>query len=232
MDTAEEVDDDCTRSGCLREANAEHGESKKDTETGARVRFNEEEERLATGGSRFGSQRRKNTVVDRVVEEQDLRGLNKNAEERCEARVVECLYAGSESVRDGLDERCNSEERNQGENGTDDTGREVVDEHFESGANLAGPNCVNLLDEPSTGLHFEDISMLLQVLQRLVDEGNTVLVIEHNLDIIKVSDYIIDVGPEGGKGGGEIVAKGTPEDIVAKDFDRSYTARYLKQELL
>jgi excinuclease ABC subunit A len=89
-----------------------------------------------------------------------------------------------------------------------------------------------ILDEPSTGLHFEDISMLLQVLQRLVEEGNTVLVIEHNLDIIKVADYIIDVGPEGGKGGGEIVAKGTPEEIVAKHLDRSYTARYLKQELL
>jgi excinuclease ABC subunit A len=68
-----------------------------------------------------------------------------------------------------------------------------------------------ILDEPSTGLHFEDIKMLLQVLQRLVDEGNTVLVIEHNLDIVKVADYIIDIGPEGGKGGGNIVCQGSPE---------------------
>jgi excinuclease ABC subunit A len=88
-----------------------------------------------------------------------------------------------------------------------------------------------ILDEPSTGLHFEDIRMLLDVLQRLVDEGNSVLVIEHNLDIIKVADYIVDVGPKGGKGGGVIVAEGTPEKIVKSATDKSFTARYLKHEL-
>jgi excinuclease ABC subunit A len=88
-----------------------------------------------------------------------------------------------------------------------------------------------ILDEPSTGLHFEDIRMLLDVLQRLVDEGNSVLVIEHNLDIIKVADYIVDIGPEGGKGGGVIVAEGTPEKIVKSAAEKSFTARYLKLEL-
>ena len=88
-----------------------------------------------------------------------------------------------------------------------------------------------ILDEPSTGLHFEDIRMLLDVLQRLVDEGNTVLVIEHNLDMVKVADYILDIGPEGGKGGGQLIASGTPEQIVAKSAEKSHTARYLKTEL-
>lgn len=88
-----------------------------------------------------------------------------------------------------------------------------------------------ILDEPSTGLHFEDIKHLLDVLQRLVDEGNTVLVIEHNLDIVKVADYLIDIGPEGGKGGGQIIAEGNPEQIVKKYAEISYTARYLKEEL-
>ena len=88
-----------------------------------------------------------------------------------------------------------------------------------------------ILDEPSTGLHFDDISMLLNVLQRLVDEGNTVVVIEHNLDIIKTADYIIDIGPEGGKDGGTIVAQGTPEQLI-KHYKISETAKYLKQELL
>ncbi|NRA10329.1 MAG: excinuclease ABC subunit UvrA [Crocinitomicaceae bacterium] len=92
-------------------------------------------------------------------------------------------------------------------------------------------NTLFILDEPSTGLHFEDIKMLLQVLQRLVDEGNTVLVIEHNLDIVKVADYIVDIGPEGGKGGGEIVCSGTPEKIVKDAAVKSHTARYLKEEL-
>jgi excinuclease ABC subunit A len=90
---------------------------------------------------------------------------------------------------------------------------------------------IYILDEPSTGLHFEDIRMLLEVLQRLVDEGNTVLVIEHNLDIIKVADYIIDIGPEGGKGGGTIVCEGTPEEITKKNALNSFTAKYLKAEL-
>ena len=91
---------------------------------------------------------------------------------------------------------------------------------------------IYLLDEPSTGLHFEDISMLLDVLQRLVEEGNTVLVIEHNLDVVKVADYVIDLGPEGGKFGGEIIAKGTPEELVKKFKKTSHTANYLEQELL
>ncbi|WP_107038453.1 excinuclease ABC subunit UvrA [Brumimicrobium mesophilum] len=89
---------------------------------------------------------------------------------------------------------------------------------------------IYILDEPSTGLHFEDIRMLLDVLNRLVDDGNTVLVIEHNLDIVKVADYIVDVGPEGGKEGGRIVGEGTPEQLVKKAKD-SITAKYLKIEL-
>jgi excinuclease ABC subunit A len=92
-------------------------------------------------------------------------------------------------------------------------------------------NTIYILDEPSTGLHFEDIRLLLIVLQRLVDEGNTVLVIEHNLDIVKVADYIVDIGPEGGKGGGEILFSGTPENMVKKAMKRSYTAQYLQMEL-
>ncbi|MBU3658548.1 MAG: excinuclease ABC subunit UvrA [Flavobacteriales bacterium] len=90
---------------------------------------------------------------------------------------------------------------------------------------------IYILDEPSTGLHFEDIRLLVGVIQRLVDEGNTMVVIEHNLDIVKVADQIIDVGKEGGMKGGQILCEGTPEKIV-KDFaDKSYTALYLKQEL-
>ena len=88
-----------------------------------------------------------------------------------------------------------------------------------------------ILDEPSTGLHFEDIRMLLEVLQRLAEEGNTVLVIEHNLDIVKVADHIIDIGPEGGKGGGYVVCEGTPEEIVKKAAKTSYTAQYLALEM-
>lgn len=90
-------------------------------------------------------------------------------------------------------------------------------------------NTLYILDEPTTGLHFEDIRVLLEVLQKLVDKGNTVLVIEHNLDVIKVVDHLIDVGYEGGARGGEIVACGTPEE-VAKD-KKSHTARFLKKEL-
>jgi len=86
-----------------------------------------------------------------------------------------------------------------------------------------------ILDEPTTGLHFEDVRKLLEVLHELVDQGNTVVVIEHNLDVVKTADHIIDIGPEGGDGGGEIVAVGTPEDIA--DVDRSHTGRYLKQML-
>lgn len=88
---------------------------------------------------------------------------------------------------------------------------------------------IYMLDEPTTGLHFEDIRHLLAVLNRLVDKGNTVLVIEHNLDVIKVADYVIDMGPEGGEAGGQIVGAGTPEAIAA--LTASYTGQYLKQEL-
>jgi excinuclease ABC subunit A len=90
-------------------------------------------------------------------------------------------------------------------------------------------NTFYILDEPTTGLHFEDIRMLLQVLNTLVDQGNTVLVIEHNLDIIKVADYIIDIGPEGGRNGGYIVAEGTPREI--SQVEASHTGLFLKTEL-
>ena len=86
-----------------------------------------------------------------------------------------------------------------------------------------------VLDEPTTGLHFEDINKLLKVLQALVDQGNSVIVIEHNLDVIKTADYIIDMGPEGGDGGGQIVAQGTPEQVAKSQT--SYTAKYLKEKL-
>ncbi len=86
-----------------------------------------------------------------------------------------------------------------------------------------------ILDEPTTGLHFEDIKKLLEVLQLLVSQGNTVVVIEHNLDVIKVADYIIDLGPEGGDGGGKIIAQGTPEEVVKSKI--SYTGKYLKGKL-
>jgi excinuclease ABC subunit A len=86
-----------------------------------------------------------------------------------------------------------------------------------------------ILDEPTTGLHFADIERLLVVLQRLTDGGNTVLVIEHNLDIIKSADWIIDMGPEGGAGGGEVIAQGTPEDIV--QVPESFTGEFLKPML-
>ncbi len=89
---------------------------------------------------------------------------------------------------------------------------------------------VYILDEPTTGLHFEDIRVLLDVLNRLVDKGNTVIVIEHNIDVIKTADYIIDMGPEGGKQGGEIICSGTPEEIIHNT--NSYTARFLKKELM
>jgi len=86
-----------------------------------------------------------------------------------------------------------------------------------------------ILDEPTTGLHFHDVKKLLEVLHELVDAGNTIVVIEHNLEVIKTADWIIDLGPEGGDGGGEVVAAGTPED-VAKTA-RSYTGQYLKPML-
>ncbi len=86
-----------------------------------------------------------------------------------------------------------------------------------------------LLDEPTTGLHFEDIGKLLSLLHRLVDKGNTVVVIEHNLEVVKTADWVIDLGPDGGEGGGELIAEGTPE-TVAK-VKKSYTGKYLKSIL-
>jgi excinuclease ABC subunit A len=88
---------------------------------------------------------------------------------------------------------------------------------------------IYVLDEPTTGLHAADVHKLVQVLQQLVDAGNTVLVIEHNLDMIKTADYIIDLGPEGGEDGGYLVASGTPEEVAA--VPGSYTGAYLKQYL-
>jgi excinuclease ABC subunit A len=85
---------------------------------------------------------------------------------------------------------------------------------------------IYLLDEPTTGLHFEDVRRLLTVLSRLVDQGNTVLVIEHNLDVIKTADWLIDLGPEGGSGGGTVVAEGTPEHVAT--VDGSHTGRFLR----
>ena len=90
-------------------------------------------------------------------------------------------------------------------------------------------NTLYILDEPTTGLHFEDVRVLLEVLQKLVDKGNTVLVIEHNMDVIKVADHIIDIGPEGGIGGGTVVCTGTPEKVAK--CSKSYTGKYLKDEL-
>ena len=86
-----------------------------------------------------------------------------------------------------------------------------------------------ILDEPSTGLHIDDIKKLLVILERIVDNGDTVIVIEHNLDIIKVADYIIDIGPEGGDNGGTVVATGTPEEVAK--CENSYTGKYLKEVL-
>ena len=90
-------------------------------------------------------------------------------------------------------------------------------------------NTIYILDEPTTGLHFEDVKVLLCVLNKLVAKGNTVLVIEHNMEVIKVSDYIIDLGPEGGERGGQILAQGTPEQVAK--HPTSYTALYLKEIL-
>jgi excinuclease ABC subunit A len=88
---------------------------------------------------------------------------------------------------------------------------------------------IYLLDEPTIGLHYEDVKKLIEILQELVDKGNTVMVIEHNLDLVKSADYVIDIGPEGGAGGGNLVAKGTPENVA--DNEKSHTGRYLKKVL-
>ncbi|MFZ2522278.1 MAG: excinuclease ABC subunit UvrA [Minisyncoccia bacterium] len=88
---------------------------------------------------------------------------------------------------------------------------------------------IYLLDEPTIGLHYEDVKKLIEILQKLVSKGNTVVVIEHNMDIIKSSDYVLDIGPEGGEGGGQLIAKGTPEEVA--DNEKSYTGKYLKKAL-
>jgi excinuclease ABC subunit A len=88
---------------------------------------------------------------------------------------------------------------------------------------------IYLLDEPTVGLHYEDVKKLIEILQRLVNHGNTVVVIEHNMDLIKSSDYVIDIGPEGGDGGGQLVAKGTPEEVA--NNAKSHTGHYLKKVL-
>ncbi|MDO4428983.1 MAG: excinuclease ABC subunit UvrA, partial [Atopobiaceae bacterium] len=86
-----------------------------------------------------------------------------------------------------------------------------------------------ILDEPTTGLHFEDVRQLVEVLEKLVDAGNTVLVIEHNLDVIKMADRVLDMGPEGGDGGGTVVAYGTPEQVA--EVPESYTGQFLREIL-
>ncbi|HBQ61072.1 MAG TPA: excinuclease ABC subunit UvrA, partial [Balneolaceae bacterium] len=85
-----------------------------------------------------------------------------------------------------------------------------------------------VMDEPTTGLHFQDVRMLVNVIQKLVEKGNTVMVIEHNLDLIKAADWLIDMGPEGGRGGGEIIAQGTPEEVA--EVESSHTGKFLKEE--
>jgi len=96
-------------------------------------------------------------------------------------------------------------------------------------AKVSTGKTIYILDEPTTGLHAADVHRLIEVLQRLVDTGNTVLVIEHNLDVIKSADYLVDLGPEGGDMGGEIVAQGTPEEVAA--ISESYTGQYLRDYL-
>ncbi len=86
-----------------------------------------------------------------------------------------------------------------------------------------------VMDEPTTGLHFQDVRMLVDVVQKLVDKGNTVIVIEHNMDLIKAADWVIDMGPEGGSGGGRIVAQGTPEEVAGSEESR--TGVFLREEL-
>ena len=91
-------------------------------------------------------------------------------------------------------------------------------------------NTLYLLDEPTTGLHFHDVNQLIKVLLRLRDEGNTIIIIEHNLDIIKTADWIIDLGPEGGDKGGEVIAQGTPEEVASSKS--SFTGKYLSKTLV
>src|SRR6187397_327839 len=94
---------------------------------------------------------------------------------------------------------------------------------------MSGERILYILDEPTTGLHFDDIAKLLTAFKKLVEAGHTLLVIEHNLDVIKTADYVIDLGPEGGEGGGEVVATGTPEQVA--QVEESHTGRALRQVL-
>ena len=96
-------------------------------------------------------------------------------------------------------------------------------------SNLGTGKTIYVLDEPTTGLHFADVHKLVEILRKLSDGGNTVVVIEHNLDVIKTADYIIDMGPEGGDGGGTVIAQGTPEEICK--VPESYTGQFLKPYL-
>lgn len=96
-------------------------------------------------------------------------------------------------------------------------------------AKIGTGDTMYIMDEPTTGLHFQDVKMLVEVIQKLVDKGNTVLVIEHNMDLIKAADWVVDLGPEGGRGGGQIIAEGTPEQVA--EVKQSYTGRFLKEEL-
>ena len=98
-----------------------------------------------------------------------------------------------------------------------------------SASKRATGRTIYILDEPTTGLHTADVHKLIEVLQKLVDTGNTVVVIEHNLDVIKTADYVVDLGPEGGDKGGTVVACGTPEEIAA--VEKSYTGQYLRSVL-
>ena len=88
---------------------------------------------------------------------------------------------------------------------------------------------IYILDEPTTGLHFEDVNVLMKVINKIIEFGNTVIIIEHNLDVIKLADYVIDIGPDGGNKGGKIVAEGTPEEIILNP--KSVTGKFLKDEL-
>ena len=96
-------------------------------------------------------------------------------------------------------------------------------------ASVSGERLLYILDEPTTGLHFDDIAKLLTAFKKLVEAGHTLLVIEHNLDVIKTADYVIDLGPEGGEGGGEVIASGTPEQVA--QIEASHTGRALRQVL-
>ncbi len=110
--------------------------------------------------------------------------------------------------------------------------RDYLDESGMDAAQLSKRSTgrtIYILDEPTTGLHFADVHKLIEILQRLAEGGNTVVVIEHNLDVIKTADYIIDIGPEGGDKGGTVIAKGTPEEVAKAE--KSYTGKYVKKYL-